>query len=226
MNRQSNKSLGLVVFFLLVGMRTASFAAEEKFDAIITFCGGQTTSVRDLRVVYAWREMPANVEGLVPCKERSRTEQGVWVVGGNSSQPALQLVPFEELDSIEFESDVQQLGLSLVHQFRVSQVWFKKLDGRRVSHSDELLAPDKPILWPSHARLSFPDDAANKRLDRIIVSLQALTKIEGQDSPYVFAFPTDSATGIQSVLKKQRDAFPRLIRFVRSGPADQTRAQR
>src|ERR1051325_131149 len=190
-----------------------SFAAGEKFAATITFCGKQTISLTDLRIVYEWRQMPLGIDGLVPYKDRRQIARGLWIVGAASPLPSLQFVPFQQLETIEFESGIQPIGLSLLHQFRVNRIWLKRRDGTRIACSSGLLTEDKPVLWPFHDQLIFPEDTVNQRLDGLVVSIQALTKMEGQDATYVFAFPTALATGIQPALKKQRDAFPRLIQF-------------
>src|SRR5689334_24838252 len=97
-------------------------ADEARYDATITFCGGQKTTVKDFRVVYSWREMPARSEGLTPYESRAKAERGVWVASLVQGKPGFQLIPFSEIEAIEFDSDIQQLGVSEIYQFQIRHV--------------------------------------------------------------------------------------------------------
>jgi hypothetical protein len=153
-------------------------------------------------------------------------EQGILISGGSSDQPRFQVVSFRDLDSIDFDCDIQQLGESLEHQFRVQRISLKRLDGGRIAYSSELLARGHPVFWPQHPTLKFPDNADTQRIDRRTIRLRGVTKIEGQDSEFVFVFPAPSSIAIRSVVRKQLDAFPRTIRFAHAQSAGLDSAQR
>jgi hypothetical protein len=199
---------------LLLGAVCLGQAADQKYDATITFCNGQKNTVQDFRIVYAWREMPATSEGLTPYKLQTRGEQGLWVVNRDKATPAFKLIPFSDLDSIEFDSDIKQLGYSTLYQFRIQQVRLQRLHEKPITLTDGVLGDATPILWPCHARAKFPEDLGDKRIDRVTVSLQGKTKIEGADSEYLFVFPTSLTEANESLLKKTRDSFPQKIQIV------------
>src|SRR5262245_60205024 len=106
-----NRLLSMLLLAVLVIGETAvqNATAEEKYDATITFCGGQKTNVKDFRIVYSWREMPARSEGLTPYESRAKAERGVWVANRVQGKPGFQLIPFSEIESIEFDSAIEQL---------------------------------------------------------------------------------------------------------------------
>lgn len=212
-------SNNLAFLALFLGMVHCALAAEEGVEATITFCDGQKTVVRDFRVVYSWREMPANAEGLTPYKNQTRAEAGLWVPNRDQAVPAFKLIPFGELDSIEFESAIQQLADSLIYQFRVQRIRLKRLDGKQSTLSSEVIGGNGPILWPRSAKASFPEDLGDKRVDRVTVSLEGKTKLDGGPGEYLFVLPTSLTEANESVLKKMRGSFPKKIQFVHGTPA-------
>jgi hypothetical protein len=204
------------------GLALSVAAQETASEATIHFCDGGKTLVRNLRVAYSWREMPAGAEGLTEYQIKTRAIPGIWVSDPKSPRPGFQLVPFAKLEAIEFESEVKQLGVSETHEFRVQRIVLLRLDGTKAVLSKELLGDDHPVLWPQSLRFRFPEALGDKRMDRITVQLQGKTKLEGVESEYVFVMPKPVTTANQTVLKKQRDAFPKRIQFSHAGAVSKT----
>jgi hypothetical protein len=206
----------------LCAVALAGRAEPEPFHAMITTHGGQKSSVRDIRVVYSWREMPADREGLVPYKLRDKIEQGLWVAEGPDGTTGFRLIPFGELDAIEFQTSLVQLGVSETYDFRIEQIVLHRTDGTREQFGKELLDSGHPVLWPGNPKRKFPEDLGGQRADRISVMLHARSRIEGEDSRYLFVFPRPVTTAFHSTVRKQRDAFPQWIHLSRSDAAPQT----
>jgi hypothetical protein len=212
MNQTQANPVGLVVVASLLCIATcASRGAEPKFNATITFFGGHKTVVEDLRVVYAWREMPSNAVGLTAYHPRSKVEQGVWLVQTQGGGAQLELVPFERIKSIQFEAVIQQLGVSETYQLRVGQVWLLTREGSRVDCGDSLLPDGLPLMWPRTRKVSFPAVSKDVEVSQPEVSLRGRSKIEGQDSEFVFVFPTPLQESIRTVLERKRNGLPHRI---------------
>ena len=126
---------------------------------------------------------------------------------------SFQLIPFEELDAIEFESELKQLGVSETYEFRVRSVVLHRRDGTTLALSKEILSEEHPILWPQSSRAKFPEGTGSRRVDRMTVMLQARTRVGSEASEFVFVMPRPVTTANQAVLRKQRDAFPQRIQF-------------
>ena len=193
--------------------------AEDRFDATITLFGGQKTTVENLRLVYSWREMAADAEGLTPYQPRTRFEQCVWVADDVvDGKPGFVPISFRDIDAIKFECEIRQLGVSEVYEFHVGQVTLLRFDGNHRILAKDALHDSYPVLWPLSPGIRFPENAGNKKLDRITTSLRGRTKIEGIDSEYVLVFPPPSSTSTQAAVRRQRAVFPQRIEFHDNAP--------
>ena len=196
----------------------AAAGAEPKYDATITFHGGQRIHVTDIRLVYSWRELPSDSVGLTFYETRTKVERAIWVPNPEADQPPFARIGFGELTSLEVDSSLEQLGESYLYELRVRRVSAQTKDGKRQEFTDGLLGEGRPVLWPRRSGHEFPSENRAKQIENPSVSMEGVIWSNSKDTSFVFVFSPPVEAAIQSVLEKKRNNSPRLIE-IRSAPS-------